>query len=239
MKFSSNFKIAYWLGLVAVLTWFLILRLDEAVAGKAIASDIVVFAVWIALLLAPLFSEIEFLGVKLKQEVEKAKDEIRRDIISLKSDITSAIDVRTHVSPHIHLTPPPDAQLPAIEAQVKRAVDQALAARQPSPKDPAVAVSPVDDDVVFLFRTRRDLEIELRRIVRERDLQLHDRAMAGIQLSRLLMQAEVLEPQLLHAIREVYSICSPAVHGEDVTAAQIAFVREVGPGLIQALRSAR
>jgi hypothetical protein len=46
-----------------------------------------------------------------------------------------------------------------------------------------------------------------------------------------------MEPRLDHAIREVYAVCSPAIHGEPVTQAQIDFVKDVGPELIAALRS--
>jgi hypothetical protein len=237
MKFFSGFRTAYWLVLVGMLTWFLHLRLGEAVAGHANAADTIVFAVWVALLLAPLFSEVELLGVKLKREVEKAKDDIKREIVSLKTEISSAIDVRTHVSPNIYLSPPPDAQLPAIEAQIQRAVEQALATRHAVLPVEAPAVRPVDGDVDFLFRTRRDLEIELRRLARERQLPSTGHQMAGTQLARLLSQADVLEQDLLRAVREVYTICSPAVHGEDVTQAQVAFVRKIGPELVAALQS--
>lgn len=237
MKFSPGFKIAYWLGLVCVLAWFLLLRLADAVAGHASGFDALVFIVWIALLLAPLFSEIELLGIKFKQEVEKAKEDIKREIVSLKTEITSAIDVRANISPNFYLSPPPDAQLPIIEAQVKRAVEQALAAAHAPPQVVDIPGRQVDENVNFLFQTRRDLEIELRRIARERQLPTSDRPLAGIQLSRLLSQAEILEPDLLRAIRDVYAVCSPAVHGEAVSDAKVAFVRDVGPGLIKVLRT--
>jgi hypothetical protein len=237
VKFSRGFKIAYWLALIGVLTWFLLLRVTDAVAGHATAADTIVFAVWIALLLAPLFTEVELLGIKLKQEVEKAKDELKREIVALKTDITSAIDVRTHVSPNIYLSPPADAALPTIEAQVKRAVEQALASTHAPPSGDAEAVRQVDDDIVFLFRTRRDLEVELRRIAQERQIPLSGRPLGGIQMARALAQSEILEPDLERAIRDVYSICSPAVHGVPVTPAQVSFVRDVGPQLLKALRT--
>jgi hypothetical protein len=237
MRFSPGFKIAYWLGLIGVLSWFLILRLDEAVAGHANTADALVFGVWIALLLAPLFSEVELLGIKLKQEVEKARDEIKRDILALKTDITSAIDIRTNVSPNIYLSPPPDSQLPTIELQIMRAVEQAFATRHAPSAPGETPGRPLDDDTIFLIATRRDLDIELRRIAKERRLATSDRPLAGIQLSRVLGQAEVLEPDLLRAIRDVYAVCSPAVHGEPVSTAQVAFVRDVAPSLLKVLRA--
>ena len=42
---------------------------------------------------------------------------------------------------------------------------------------------------------------------------------------------------LTAAIRDVDSICSHAIHGEDVTPAQVAFVRDVTPELLEALRA--
>jgi hypothetical protein len=236
MKFSPGFKVAYWLGLVGVLTWFLLLRLTDAVAGRATPVDALVFLIWVALLLAPLFAEVELLGVKLKQEVEKAKDEIKREIVALKTEITSAIEVRTNVSPNIYLSPPPDSQLPTIEREVKRAVERAFAARGSRPR-PTETLPPIDKDTLFLIETRRELEIELRRIAKQRQLLTSDRPLAGTQLLRLLEKAEVLGPDLVRAIRDVYAVCSPAVHGELVSAAQVAFVRDVGPELIKALRA--
>lgn len=238
MKFSAGARRVYWLGLIALLTWFLSTRIQDARAGHATAADSLVFAVWIALLLAPLFSEVELLGVKLKQEVEKAKEDIKREIVSLKTEITSAIEVRTNVSPNFYLAPPADAQLPTLEAQIKRVLDRYDVPRAPQPLDERVyAEAAADGDVLFLMTTRRDLEVELRRIVRERQLSNTDRPVAGMQLARTLGQAEIVDHELLKAVREVYAVCSPAVHGEPVSPAKVDFVRDIAPSLIAALRA--
>jgi hypothetical protein len=34
----------------------------------------------------------------------------------------------------------------------------------------------------------------------------------------------------------VYSVCTPAIHGEDATPEQVRFVRDVAPGILAALR---
>jgi len=49
------------------------------------------------------------------------------------------------------------------------------------------------------------------------------------------MKQELLHPNIANAIREVYSVCSPAIHGEPVTVAQVNFVRDVTPQIIEAL----
>jgi len=102
MKFSNGFRIVYWLSLVGVLTWFLSQRVEDAIAGRATLADTLVFAVWVALLLAPLFTEVELLGVKLKQAVEEAKKEIKGEIASLRNEVSTAVSVRADVSPQFH-----------------------------------------------------------------------------------------------------------------------------------------
>lgn len=239
MTFSPGFKIAYWIGLIGVLSWFLSLRIADAIAGHATAPDAFVFAIWIALLLSPLFPELEFWGIKLKREVDKAKAEIVHEIATLKTEISSAVDVRTNVNPQFYFpTPPADAQLPAIEKQIEKAVEEAFLARGVSKADALRAANPVDDDIEFLILTRYQLEKELRRLARDRQLIAEGgRPAAGYQLTHALVQGGVISPTLGSAVREVYSVCSPAVHGEDVSSAQVAFVREVGPQLIATLQT--
>ena len=125
-----------------------------------------------------------------------------------------------------------------MEAQVKKAVDEALASRGVSGAPPQAAVGDTRDKTELLFWARHDLEKELRRITQERLLTPGGlRPKPLMQLTRAAVQAGLIEPQLEHAIREVYAVCSPAIHGAPVTEAQLDFVRDVSPGLIAALRA--
>jgi hypothetical protein len=47
-----------------------------------------IFIVWLALLIFPLLSEIELLGIKLKKEVEKAKEELNASLQNLQTQLT-------------------------------------------------------------------------------------------------------------------------------------------------------
>jgi hypothetical protein len=76
MKIPFQLKAIWWLILVGALTFFLSARLPDLLSGKAAAADVAVFGVWMALLLAPLFSEVSLLGITLKNEIGKLKDEI-------------------------------------------------------------------------------------------------------------------------------------------------------------------
>jgi hypothetical protein len=121
-----------------------------------------------------------------------------------------------------------------IKATIERALSQRAGGTAAVKEDQAVP--PLDDTTAFLFSIRRATEIELRRIGEGRGI-VTARPAAGLQLLRRLADAQVIEPALASAIREVYAICSLAVHGERVTSAQVGFVRDVGPKLVAALRS--
>jgi hypothetical protein len=236
LKLPNWFKIIWWLILVGLLTAFLWHRYPELAIGRAVPADIVVFVIWAALLLAPLFSEVSLLGITLKQQISELKEYVASQITDVKSEVRSAVDVRATFSPHFNIpAPAADAQLPEIERRIKSAVSDALAEhgiQQP----PTPAQAPVPQDVTLLFATRYNLEKELRRIGESRQLTGDTRRpMPVLQLTRALIQTELLEPRLANAIREVYSVCSPAIHGEPVTQEQVAFVQAVGPELIAAL----
>ena len=236
MKIPNWFKLVWWLILASTLTFFLWARLPDLLAGKAAAADVAVFGVWMALLLAPIFSEVTLLGVTLKNEIEELKGHIATQISDVRADIRNAIDVRTTVSPTFNLPgPPTDAQLPVIEAQVKAAVSAALAEHgRPVPTPMEVQVSA---DVSYLFATRFNIESELRRLASRTGARTSGRPQPVYALSRALVDSGLLDARLGNAIREVYSVCSPAIHGEPVTEAQVSFVRDVAPELIAALRA--
>ena len=53
------------------------------------------------------------------------------------------------------------------------------------------------------------------------------------------MQAGIIEEPLYNAIREVYAVSSAAVHAEDISDAQVKFVRDVGPQLVAVVKALR
>jgi hypothetical protein len=98
----------------------------------------------------------------------------------------------------------------------------------------------IDPDVSFLFAIRHSMEKKLRRIASTRQIATESRRpLPVVQITRMLAGAGLLEPHLESAIREVYAVCSPAIHGEPVSDAQVRFVREVGPELVAALEAIR
>lgn len=226
--------------MVAALTYFLQARLPDLLSGKAAAADVAVFGVWMALLLAPLFTEVSLLGITLKNEIEELKGNIAAQLTEVRADLRNAVDVRTNFNPTIHFpSPAADAQIPAVEAQVKAAVAAALAERgvvfEPSQEQPKVP-----SDALFLFQTRYQIERELNRIANSREIVVtmaKRRHQPAHLLARSLVEWGLLSQRLGNAVREVYAVCSAGIHGEDVSEKQVGFVRDVGAELVAALQA--
>lgn len=79
--------------------WYLILLISSSIFVYLNWSSIwqvkitefstltLIFILWLMLLLLPLFSEIEIIGVKFKRELEKAKKELSQEIKDVRLDI--------------------------------------------------------------------------------------------------------------------------------------------------------
>ena len=95
-------------------------------------------------------------------------------------------------------------------------------------------VAAVPAETQFLFSVRYGLDKEIRRIAEKR--LLGARAPTYRVVSELV-KSEQISPALGNAMTDVYRVCSPAIHGDSPTEAQVAFVRQVAPQLIAALKA--
>src|SRR6266446_2760204 len=106
MQLPNWFKVVWWLLLTGLLTAFLYHRYPDLVTGRAAAADIVVFVIWVALLLAPLFNEVSLLGITLKREIEDLKGFVSAQVVDIRSEVRNAVDVRTTFSPQFNIPAP-------------------------------------------------------------------------------------------------------------------------------------
>lgn len=232
MKTKDWVKLGWGALIVAMLTYFLWERLPDLLSGKAAAADIVVFGVWMALLLSPLFTEVELLGVTLKREIEELKDEVTTQIGEIRTEIRNAVDVKTTVAPVFNIPQPPkDSELPKIIAEIKAAVSSALT-EHGAPSSEGVDIG-VPSNVAFLFATRFNMEVEIRRIAGA----LTNRPQPAYMIIMEAAKAGLVERRLAHAVQDAYRVCTPAVHGAPISKEKVDFVREVAPELIAALRA--
>lgn len=236
MQFPRWLKLLYWGLLFIGSTWLLGYRYAEGDPAFPTQVDTAVAVVWLAMAFAPLFSEFSVGALSLKQEVQNLKAEVKDQLLTLRSEFSVATQIQSQLHQQISVqvpTPPPDSQLPALEERIRRVIREEVGSRL-EPGDQK-ALADVPSDVHYLFTVRYALERELRRLGRGWADEGR-RPMSVIQIARDLVRFEAISPEMADSIRQVYAVCSPAVHGEMPTSDQISFVREVGPEIIAALR---
>lgn len=237
MKLPNWFKIIYWICLSGIVTYFIWQRYNFFINGTATLLDIFIFLIWMTLLLVPLFQEVNLFGIKLKTEIDSLKSEIKEQIINLRADIQNTINVRAQINPQFNFTPPSDSQLPMMKEHFRQILDEELRMRgieRPS----APSEIEVPENAKYLFSVRYKIEKELRRIQKQRFGEENiKRPMPVNQMTRSLVQSELMDTKLANVIREVSAVCSPAIHGEEVSSNQVKFVREIAPELIETLKS--
>jgi len=203
--------------------------------GTGSTVDVVVLLVLLGLLLSPLFSEVQLWGLAFKQELREAKTELKKDLAELKVSIIGL--TQQTVSQSFYLSPPPDASLPDAQNRIVHAAEQI----QEHLKSPPGATTPPppSDQSAALFRIRYSIDREIRRIAAGRELMTQAPGFEGrkstLALTRILEGADIIPLTLGAGIRDVYAICSRAVHAEPITSAQSDFARTVGPKIVEAL----
>lgn len=237
MRLPNWFRVVWWVLLLIAATSFLAHRYDAMSGGVTTTIDAIATVFWIALVLAPVFYELSFLGVSLKQRIDAVKDELRKDVLDLRADVQSAVSVTSNLSQQVIIpSAPPDRDLPDLKAQVEEAIKSTLRSHGISRSFAADDLS-VDADTRLLFEARYSIEKELRRLWTDRvSSETGRRHLPVFRLTDELLKAELIPVSLVGVIREIYATCSPALHGESATPAQVAFVRDVAPNLVKTLR---
>jgi hypothetical protein len=230
MKIPNWAKIVWWLLLVGFFAYLFIQRYNSIINGVTTSTDIVIFLIFIVLLVIPLFQEFSIFGVSFKKEIENLKRDVEKQIISLKSDIQNTVNI------YPYRPPPPDSELPDIERKLLDAVQRAWKQGniQISIEEEKPEIE-IPEDTQFLFSVRLQIERELRRINRVLDISSRPHLIT-LNILRYLEENKHISSILADSIREIYSICSAAIHGEEVSGAKIKFVRDVSPALINYLK---
>jgi hypothetical protein len=192
--------------------------------------DIIVLLVLIALLLSPLFSELDILGLKLRKELDDLKHDVRSQILTLRNEMLTAVNLRAEISPTFHITsvpsPAPDAELARIEEPLRRMLQDILRSYGVADRGGGGDAFATPEATAFLFGARYHLETRLRSIWEAREgEQALVRSAPLHRLVEVLVTSGVLNPDIAYMIREIYSICSVAIHGQTVTDEQTRFVQ--------------
>lgn len=232
VKLPNWFRIAWWTLLLGLVTTVVVRRYPALVAGSSATSDVLVILVWVALALAPVFQEIKLPGIALKQKLE----ELKNDVVALRQVVSNSVEFRAQF---INVPAPPDAQLPQIAAQLVRLLEPSGLTQQRTQEAVAAFAPSVPEDALLLFRVRFEIDRQVRRVwvAKMGPDRSYDRIATVAMAQILAFEGGFLDRALASAIRELYAVTSPAVHGEDPSPAKVAFVRDVSPRVLAALQA--
>jgi len=245
MKLPNWLKITWWIILIIFFSYLAAQRYDSIIEGSSTTTDIFIFLIWVALITAPLFRAVNVFGIGFKNEFDNFKNEVRGQILNLRSEIQNTVTMSAEISPQIQiLTPLPDSKLIELKNDFKSILEQTLKEKG---IEKEIVRFDIPNDTTFLFKVRYSIESELRRISK----QLQDRTrlwkikfskeperpQSIFQITRSLDELGIITHELSNIIREVYRVCTPAIHGEEVSQTALGFVKDIAPGLIASLKN--
>jgi hypothetical protein len=246
MKLPNWFKITWWIILLLLTGTILFKRYDAITTGQSVPADVFVFLIFVALMLVPIFSEIEFFGLKLKKEIEELKADINLKFGDIKNEIRTSQNQTLNQTIQAYGQygpPPPDSKLPELEEEIDRIVKAKLQEHGVIIDQPLASRIDVPDDNLTMFKVRYNIETQLRRIWENRfDEKAFDprfRHQPTMRIIQDLTKFEIIDNNFYGILREILSICNYAIHGEQVTDKQVNFVSKNAKFVLDYLRETK
>ncbi|GLP97124.1 hypothetical protein [Paraferrimonas sedimenticola] len=238
MKNSENFKTFWWCILVAVIGLYLFGRFPKLLEGTPTYFDVVVFIVWIAVCLAPIYQEMNLLGFSFKQKFDELKKDINHQLSLMKVELQSSIEVSTanqnHISVNTTSEPPKDSDLPQIEEAINKILEAKGLVKN------GYKLPEASPEAVEMFKVRLAFE----RLVSEhtsrntpllaKDISKRQSFSLGRTL-RELRQYSPISDDVLSGVMEIINVCNFAIHNGKVSDNQLNFVRNSSSSLYNAL----
>lgn len=243
MKLPNWFKIIWWIILLLLTGTILLKRYEAITTGQSVPADVFVFLIFVSLMLVPIFSEIEFLGLKFKREIEELKADIKIKFGDIKNEIrnTQAQTLNQTIQAYGQYgPPPPDSKLPELEEEIDRIVKSKLQEHGVIIDKPLASSIDVLEDNITMFKVRYNIETQLRRIWENRfDEKYFDQRFRYQSIMRIiqdLTKYEIIDNKFYVILREILSICNYAIHGKEVTDNQVNFVSKNAKVVLDYLR---
>lgn len=89
MKLSNKFQVFWWVVLLLLFSTMLLMRIPAFKNGKIVGTDYFIFITWLALLLAPIFKEINILGLIFKQRQQPLGNTVGASIMTATETASS------------------------------------------------------------------------------------------------------------------------------------------------------
>jgi len=210
-------------------------RLEPIGQGNSAPIDIFIFLILVALLLTPIFAEVEFFGIKLKREIDELKTQIKLQFGDLKNEIKNS-QIQTINQNITGFGPPPtDEEIPELDAKIDQIIKKKLKEYEIGLDYKPKGRIDVPKDNVMMFQIRYNIEQELRRIWTQNTDDLQNRKKPLNIIIGDLTDSHIIDKQMHYILREILSVCNYAIHGEKVSQSQIDFVTKNAKEIIDFL----
>lgn len=194
-----------------------------------------IFILWLILLIFPLFSEIEFMGIKVKKEVEKAKEEVKSSLQNIQAEIMQ-LQLNNSIAANINIGYGALPSEQKLEELLKMVRDM-QSSDSNSNTDARKSVNPTQgiDKAVYLFKSRLGIEIAVRDLCEKLG---YEWKLPVMRMVQILLKSEVINGITSDLISQVYRIANRGIHGEIVSDKYIMFVKETYPEIQRQLTAA-
>jgi len=232
--------------------WYLVLLFSSSIFVYAnryiilqeklndISVMVLIFFCWLVLLFLPLFSEIEIVGVKLKRELEKTREELSHEIKEVRLDI-----VNLKFSNKNSSTVTVENNYLANGERLKEMKNEWSNSAQREDHTGEKKVENIrqynlsnkldlPEVNIFLFKVRTYLEKNLVDICSKLGF---ERLQNTREMIRFLNQKELINGKTVDLLTEINKISSRGIHGEILSEEYINFINEALPEVEQIFQS--
>lgn len=145
-------KKGWYILLLAASSGYVLFYRNEIYQLSEINARNLIFLLWLLLLIFPLISEMEFLGIKVKKEVEKSTEKVKESLQNLQAQVnqlqfTNSVETNVNVAN----TPLPSEQ--KIE-ELLQMVKELRSTSSMTDTNPNNSIIEDSDKNVFLFKVR-------------------------------------------------------------------------------------
>lgn len=214
---------AWYLFLLIASTIYVIDNYQNIGSLKQLDVSAILFVVWIALLLLPLFSSIQIGTIKLSKQLDDIQRETKDAINDMKLQMME-IKVSTANSIIVNSYLPSDKTMNNLKDSVQENCDKEAAEN--------IREIEVDEELMFLFKARFKIEELVSQLCNNYDYQ-GNRLMTS--MTQFLCRQEAINNNQSSTIQSITNICNRAMHGESIAPKYVEFVRDMMPAIINQL----
>lgn len=214
----KNFTKVWYTILLVALTVYNIKTFVGSGTILPLTKNGVLFIFNIILMCFPLFSEIELGGIKIRKEMENIRNDINEKFSILSTSLSY------HNSSHINIALPSQNEIKNIlletekQKTITKSINENINNENKYTKENNV--------VAFLAIVRKDIEVSLKEII-ERNNIFCRQFMTSSYMLKMLIQKEIINPNLGRMIQQIIMICNRGIHGEIVDENYIRYVENI------------